>query len=224
MVVTVASFKGGVGKSTTAVHLAAYLQQSGSTLLVDGDPNRSVTEWAKPGHFGFRVIDERQAALFAREHEHIVIDTRARPEEEDLRALALGCHLLIIPCTPDPLCLKALMLTVSALRGIGGERYRILLTIVPPKPSRDGEDARRALEQHGLPVFRGGIRRLVAFQRAVLEGTTVAEVRDPRSALGWADYVAVGEECAYLGSRTAAEPSTRVVEQQGVKANGKEPV
>ena len=54
MVVTVASFKGGVGKSTTAIHLAAYLQALAPALLVDGDPNRSVSEWARAGDFRSR--------------------------------------------------------------------------------------------------------------------------------------------------------------------------
>ena len=99
MVVTVASFKGGVGKSTTAIHLAAYLQALAPALLVDGDPNRSVSEWARAGKLPFKVVDERQAALHAKEFEHIVIDTKARPDEEDLRAWsgACGCHLLVIP-------------------------------------------------------------------------------------------------------------------------------
>ena len=44
MFITVASYKGGVGKTTTAVHLAAYLQTLAATLLIDGDPNRSATK------------------------------------------------------------------------------------------------------------------------------------------------------------------------------------
>ena len=194
MVVTVASFKGGVGKSTTAIHLAAYLQLSAPTLLVDGDPNRSVSEWARAGKLPFKVVDERQAALHARSYEHIVIDTKARPEEEDLRALALGCHLLVIPCTPDPLSLRALRLTVTALKNIGADRYRVLLTIVPPKPSRDGDDAREMLTQLGLPAFNATIPRLVAFQRAVLEGTTAGELKDMRGQQGWEEYKRVGTE------------------------------
>ena len=94
MIITIASFKGGVAKTTTAVHLAAYLQDRSPTLLIDGDPNRSATGWSRRGQLPFKVVDERQAAKYARDFEHCVIDTEARPEEEDLGALADGCDLL----------------------------------------------------------------------------------------------------------------------------------
>ena len=126
MIITVASFKGGVAKTTTAVHLAAYFQDKSPTLLIDGDPNRSATGWSRRGQLPFKVVDERQAAKYAREFEHCVIDTEARPEEEDLKALADGCNLLIIPTTPDALALDALMLTVKALDGLRTSGYRIL--------------------------------------------------------------------------------------------------
>jgi chromosome partitioning protein len=86
MIITVASFKGGVGKTTGAIHLSAYLQDRAPALLVDGDPNRSATGWARRGHLSFRVVDERQAARFARNYEHCVIYTEAQPEEDDLKA------------------------------------------------------------------------------------------------------------------------------------------
>jgi chromosome partitioning protein len=183
-----------VGKTTTAVYLAAYLQEKAPALLVDGDPNRSATGWARRGRLPFRVVDERQAARSARDYEHCVIDTETRPEEDDLRALADGCDLLVLPTTHDALALDALMQTIKVLDSLGAGRYRILLSIIPPKPSRDGEEARATLEEAGLPLFSTGIRRLVTFQIAALAGVTVKEVNDPRAILGWEDYLQVGKE------------------------------
>lgn len=194
MIITVASFKGGVGKTTTAIHLAAYCSQKAKTLLIDGDTNRSASGWAKRGKLPFTVIDERQAAKYARDYDHIVIDTQARPEQEDLEALADGCDLLIVPSTPDALALDAMMLTVDALKQLGSDRYKILLTIIPPKPSRDGEEAREMLTEAGLPLLKTGIRRFVAFQKAALAGVPVYEVNDPRAIGAWADYQAMGRE------------------------------
>ena len=139
-------------------------------------------------------MDERQAAKYAREFEHCVIDTEARPEEEDLKALADGCDLLIIPTTPDALALDALMLTVKALDGLRASGYRILLSIIPPRPSRDGDEARSTLTEAGLPLLTRGVRRLVAFQKAALAGVPVYAVDDPRANLGWEDYQQVGKE------------------------------
>ena len=203
VILTVASFKGGVGKSTTAVHLAAYFSAKEKTVLVDGDPNRSATSWARKGQLPFEVVGEHQAALYARQCEHLIIDTKARPEPQDLKALALGCNLLILPCTPDPLALEALMLTISALKEIGSDRYRVLLTIVPPRPIPEGENARKALTDAGLPVFKAEIRRLIAFQRAALDGVTVDQVKDDRASFGWEDYRLVGKEIERLNVQTS---------------------
>ena len=195
MIITFASFKGGVGKTTSAVHFATYLNTQAPTVLIDGDPNRSASAWARHGNLPFKVVDERQAAKNARQFEHLVFDTKARPEEEDLKALAEGCDLLIIPTTPDALALDALMLTVNALKTLGTETYRILITMVPPRPSRDGDEARLFLAEQHLPLFETNIRRLVAFQKAALAGVPVYAVAgDPRASEGWSDYRTAVEE------------------------------
>jgi len=194
VIITVASFKGGVGKTTAAIHLAAFLQTQGETLLIDADPNRSATGWAKRGSLPYEVIDEWRSPQRVRNFSHVVIDTQARPMQRDLELLTDGCDLLILPTTPDVLAMDALVLTLECLHTIGANRYRIMLNIIPPKPSRDGETVRSLLQESGMPVFAAGVRRLAAFQKAARAGVPVYEVKDPRAADGWQDYVAVGQE------------------------------
>jgi chromosome partitioning protein len=130
----------------------------------------------------------------ARDFGHVVIDTEARPNREDMEALAKGCDLLIIPATANALSLDALTLTVDLLRTIAPDRYRILLTMIPPKPSRDGEEARALHEDAGIPLCKGQIRRLVAFQKAALKGVPVYEVNNPGAEEGCKDYAKTGKE------------------------------
>jgi chromosome partitioning protein len=194
MIVTVASFKGGQAKTTTAIHLAALLHEKKPTLLIDGDPNRSATSWSRRKGFPFKVVDEKQAAKFSRDFENIVIDTQARPTEEDLRALAEGCDMLVIPVTPDALSLDTLFLFTDTIQKLGSNRFRVLITIVPPKPARDGEEVFKTLTEAEIPVFRTMIRRLKAFQKAALEGVLVRDVTDSYAREGWGDYVNFSKE------------------------------
>ena len=194
MVLTVASYKGGVGKSTTAVHLAAYLQKKAPTVLIDGDPNRSVCGWALNGNLPFEVIPLYQAAKLARHYEHAVIDTSARLDPEEIKDLVEGCDLLVIPSTPDALSLQAVLMTTAAMGHVGAEKYKILLTIIPPRPNRDGQVMRQELQSRQIPLFMTGIHRFICYQKAALAGTPVYEVKDRRAQRAWQDYLQLGKE------------------------------
>lgn len=193
MVITVAGFKGGVGKSTTAIHLAGYLSESASVVLVDDDLNESALSSSEG--LPYPVIKNTELREYARNNapEHLILDTAASSDVDRLQALADECDLLILPTSPDGLALRALFRTASALEGYS---YKVLLTICPPRPSRDAEDAREMLTANNLPLFQNQIRRAVAFQRAVLEGVLVRDVSDSKAMVAWLDYVRVGDEIA----------------------------
>ncbi len=199
-ILTVTGYKGGVGKSTTAIHLAAFFSRIGKTLLVDGDPNRTSVKWSLRGSLPFQVVSEKESARFVPGSEFVVIDTPARPNSEDLRELSNGCDLLILPLAPDILGLEAMLETTKNL-GVGTS-FRALLTIVPPKPSREGEIMKQELIENNVAVFGSLIRRSANFQKAALQGVVVSEVKNALSASAWSDYREVGNEIVeYLSGK-----------------------
>jgi len=196
-ILTVTGYKGGVGKSTTAFHLAAYFGERGKTLLVDGDQNRTALKWAdrSPGGLQFSVADERQAMKQIAGSDFVIIDTPARPNTDDLKELAKGCDLLVLPTAPDVLSLEPMLDTA---RDLGEAKYRALITIVPPPPSREGEIMKGDLKEAGVPVFETIIRRTVGFPKAALAGVPIRDTPDLRARIAWDDYQSLGAEIEEL--------------------------
>lgn len=202
MYITVTHYKGGVGKTTSAVHLAAYFQSLAPTLLIDRDPNRSATIWKSntlathATGLPFAVVDGEEGDYHARHYQHIVKDTEARPGFSDFEKLVRGCDLLVIPTAPFDLESEALKQTIAALKqhNVDASRYRVLLVKVPPPPENEAGELRKKLTAANIPIFKSEIPYLKAFKKAFTEGVPVYDVSDPRAARAWDAYHRAGKE------------------------------
>ncbi len=191
MLVSIASFKGGVGKTTTAVHLSAYFQKKGKTVLVDGDPNRSALAWSERGNFPFQVINESELADRAGDFSNTIIDTPARPTAEELKTLSAESDLLLIPTKPDALSLDALLKIVANLQSFDSQNYKVLLTLVPPR-SNAARDAKAILDEIKVAYCKTEIHRRAICERAALQGKTVDNLKDGQAA--WKEFSTLGRE------------------------------
>jgi chromosome partitioning protein len=200
MIITVTSYKGGVGKTTSSIHLAAYLQRLAPTLLVDGDAIRSATKWSQRSSdtgLPFKVVTHAQLVTHIQEykHGHIIIDTEGNPTDDDFKDLANNCDLLVVPAVPESVATDGLIHTLSKLRSLQSQKYRVLLTMVPPKPRTEGQQLRATLTEQRIPVFEAEIPRLAAFEKAAADGIPVYSVKEDRNApRAWEAYESVGKE------------------------------
>jgi len=193
MIITLASLKGGVGKTASAIHLADHLARRGKTLLLDNDPSKYAIGYAANGAgLRFDVMPMASAMNKIARYEHVVIDTEARPSDDHIAEYAEGCDLLIVPTTPAAMPLEGLGMLAAKLAALKTQ-WRALLTIVPPKPSRQGEEARTALTEANIPLFAAEIPRAAAFDHASKLGIPVYEY-DARGREVWRAYEAIGEE------------------------------
>lgn len=202
-VLAITSEKGGVGKSTLAVHLAgAFAERGLATVLIDEDGRvGSSLRWAARAEdgLGFPVLapdDVKPKRLAAADV--AVIDTEGRPKRKELRRLSERADLILVPSGVSALELDSTrelldFLTGEGVGSAGGRKARIVLTRVPPV-GHAGEDARENLRDEGLTVCNTLVRQYAAYQKAAESGTLARDVRDARARVAWADILALSRE------------------------------
>lgn len=193
MIITIASFKGGVGKTTTAIHLCQYFatrKPKKKVVLADGDPNRTAIDWAESSQFDlpFTVQD---AAETLPTYNTLIVDTPARTNPEELIQLIETSTLVIIPTKVDIFDVRATLALADTLRP-NPDQYRILLTGLP-RGKKLYEAARSLFTEQGLQSFDGGIRQLAVYRDAAYEGIPVSRYSEAgKDAM--TDYEKIGSQ------------------------------
>lgn len=189
MIITFASSKGGVGKSTTCAAIASELALRGDrVLLIDLDQNRTLERWSRKAPIKGLTVAAVEANKFGTvlkqasdEYDHICIDLPGSREVTMYKVLARS-DLVVIPAQASEPDLREALVVVGDIRDVGDttERtipYRLLLTKVYPLRTRVTDFAYAELARMGLPLFRTALVERSAYREMFLNGQppTVSE-------------------------------------------------
>ncbi|WP_295815602.1 ParA family protein [uncultured Deinococcus sp.] len=171
--IAVLSLKGGVGKTTTTVYLAAVAAAAGHHVtIVDADSEHSAHRWASHAELPFTVVAgepdrlARQVKAPLAEGHLVIIDTPPNSRELLMRAASLA-DIALVPVAPTGLEIDRLRPTLELLADMQAQRedldVAILLTRYNPR-RRLAKEAEDALV--GLPVLESRVRELEAYKAA----------------------------------------------------------
>ena len=218
-VITLASRKGGAGKTTLTAHLAAFAHRQGHRcLVVDADPQGSLALWHSMRPDGepalataARGIDRLLAHAMLDGYAWIFIDTAPTMwvvVQEAIRAATL----VVIPARPGFFDLAAVRETVKIARE-RNKPYAVVINAAPVKRDERESPAvagsRAKLDALGIPVWSGQISQRAGYMASLAAGFSAGEV---------APDSAAGQEVARLWS--AIERSVAAI--RGAQADARE--
>ena len=207
------SQKGGAGKTTLALHLSAAFWLAGSdVLVVDLDPQASAAEWhdarENPMPHVESVQPARLAKVMARAREIgtgvLLIDTAPHNEAAALDA-ARAADLVLVPCQPSIMDLRAMRKTVELLRLVKVPAFAVLNGV--PAFGTVGDEASETIaDSLGLPVCPVRIGDRVAYSRCLITGQVAQEIEPKGKAAAEVEQLHRWT-CEHLGMPTSEHSS-----------------
>ncbi|QCU79619.1 ParA family protein (plasmid) [Citricoccus sp. SGAir0253] len=182
-IVAVVNEKGGVGKTTTVMALAALAAETDQVLVVDLDPQGSAMDWGSAAEaagkeLAFQIVTARNPQDLGQMRELdfdlIIVDTPGNLQNADLlRQIAEYCDHVILPTEPTAMAVRPLVRTWQDVVDPTGTPYSVLLTRTDPRVPRDVEDTRELLSGLSLTVLEPHVRSYKVHERASIDGTVV---------------------------------------------------
>jgi len=186
-VIAVINQKGGTGKTTLSMNLAAGLSRRADTVVIDLDPQGSSRQWASMGSQPFPATikqingnwDARTLHRNYQTFQHMVLDCPPSLESHASMQALRACDVALIPVLPSPVDLWASMNLpeeIEEARKVNPNIQAFLVLNQLEPRSALSSVMREALIEFGMPVLDAGLRRRAAYRNAALEGLSVYQM------------------------------------------------